>query len=44
MTARINKETKGLLSEPIHGITCVPSESNPRHFFAQIDGPPDSAF
>ncbi|KAM9886611.1 hypothetical protein OXX79_014084 [Metschnikowia pulcherrima] len=41
---RIIKETERLVSDPVPGITAVPSEENLRYFEVTIDGPASSPY
>jgi len=41
---RIVKETARLMSEPIPGITAVPSDFNSRHFYVSVKGPDESPY
>lgn len=41
---RILKETERLVSDPVPGITAVPSQDNLRHFNVTIDGPSQSPY
>ena len=39
MTARIQKETKNFITNPVPGVHCEADEQNFRHFYAKISGP-----
>ncbi|CAH3155216.1 ubiquitin-conjugating enzyme E2 N [Pocillopora verrucosa] len=41
---RIIKETQRLMSEPVPGITALPSEDNARYFNVVIEGPAETPF
>lgn len=41
---RIIKETERLVSDPVPGITAVPSDDNLRYFHVTIDGPDSSPY